>query len=146
MNHDAKTGLPGHLPPSGGYGGRAPDVLATSGGVVRLAIGLIEHGLELHDDGQTLAGDGEIRNGIKLLKQLDLDHKRPLPSSTDKALRTATDYFRTRGTIEAALAFAALHGMVIAELDSLSIGQQEQFCHRMAELVRAYRCQPRVTR
>ena len=37
-----------------------------------------------------------------------------------------------------ALAFAALQALQIAELKTLTIGQQENFAHRMAELVRAY--------
>jgi len=106
---------------------------------VRLAVDLIRQGLDMADRGSTLEGHGNIRNGLRLLQQLELDEKKPLPASTDKALKTATDYFCTRGTIEAALAFAALHGMVIAELETLTLGQQEQFARRMAELVRAYR-------
>ena len=148
------TGTPGLSPTSGGRGGSAPAELAPGGGprplssteVVRLAVAMLRQGLDMADDGQTLVGHGDIRNGIKMLEQLDLDPRRPMPETTDRALRTATDYFRTRGTIEAALAFGALHGMVIAELDTLTLGQQEQFARRMAELVRAYRSQPRSGR
>jgi len=143
------TGTPGLSPTSGGRGGSAPAELhrpLSSTEVVRLAVAMLRQGLDMADDGQTLVGHGDIRNGIKLLEQLDLDHRRPMPETTDRALKTATDYFRTRGTIEAALAFAALHGMVIAELDTLTLGQQEQFARRMSELVRAYRAQPRSGR
>jgi hypothetical protein len=143
------AGAAGHLPTSGGCGGGAPLELPqplSSTRVVRLAVAMLRQGLEIADNGQTLVGHGDIRNGIKLLEQLDLDPRRPMPETTDRALKTATDYFRTRGTIEAALAFAALHGMVIAELDTLTLGQQEQFARRMAELVRAYRAQPRSGR
>jgi len=143
------TGTPGLSPTSGGRGGSAPAELyrpLSSTEVVRLAVAMLRHGLDMADEGQTLVGHGDIRNGIKMLEQLDLDPRRPMPETTDRALKTATDYFRTRGTIEAALAFAALHGMVIAELDTLTLGQQEQFARRMAELVRAYRAQPRSGR
>ena len=143
------AGPAGHLPTSGGRGGSAPAELhrpLSSTEVVRLAVAMLRQGLDMADDGQTLVGHGDIRNGIKMLEQLDLDPRRPMPETTDRALKTATDYFRTRGTIEAALAFAALHGMVIAELDTLTLGQQEQFARRMAELVRAYRAQPRSSR
>lgn len=143
------AGTAGHLPTSGGRGGSAPAELhrpLSSTEVVRLAVAMLRQGLDMADDGQTLVGHGDIRNGIKMLEQLDLDPRRPMPETTDRALRTATDYFRTRGTIEAALAFGALHGMVIAELDTLTLGQQEQFARRMAELVRAYRSQPRSSR
>lgn len=143
------AGAAGHLPTSGGLGGSAPAELhrpLSSTEVVRLAVGMLRQGLEMADDGQTLKGHGDIRNGIKLLEQLDLDPRRPMPETTDRALKTATDYFRTRGTIEAAQAFAALHFMVISELDTLTLGQQEQFARRMAELVRAYRAQPRSGR
>lgn len=139
----------GLSPTSGGFGGSAPDHSAralSSCAVVRMALAMLRQGLQMADDGQTLVGHGDIRNGIKMLEQLDLDPRRPMPETTDRALKTATDYFRTRGTIEAALAFGALHGMVIAELDTLTLGQQEQFCRRMAELVRAYRAQPRSGR
>lgn len=153
------TGTPGLSPTSGGRGGSAPAELhrplsspaelhrpLSSTEVVRLAVAMLRHGLDMADEGQTLVGHGDIRNGIKMLEQLDLDPLRPMPETTDRALKTATDYFRTRGTIEAALAFGALHGMVIAELDTLTLGQQEQFARRMAELVRAYRAQPRSGR
>lgn len=139
----------GLSPTSGGSGGSAPDHSSrtlSSCTVVRMAIAMLRQGLDMADDGQTLVGHGDIRNGIKMLEQLDLDPRRAMPETTDRALKTATDYFRTRGTIEAALAFAALHGMVIAELDTLTLGQQEQFARRMAELVRAYRAQPRSGR
>lgn len=139
----------GLSPTSGGFGGSAPDHSArslSSCAVVRMAIAMLRQGLDMADEGQTLVGHGDIRNGIKMLEQLDLDPRWPMPETTDRALKTATDYFRTRGTIEAALAFGALHGMVIAELDTLTLGQQEQFARRMAELVRAYRAQPRSGR
>lgn len=143
------AGPAGHLPTSGGRGGSAPAELhgpLSSTEVVRLAVAMLRQGLDMADDGQTLVGHGDIRNGIKMLEQLDLDPRRPMPETTDRALKTATDYFRTRGTIEAAQAFAALHFMVISELDTLTLGQQEQFARRMAELVRAYRAQPRSGR
>ncbi len=146
---DHSSGAAGHLPTSGGRGGSAPVELhrpLSSTRVVRLAVAMLRQGLDIADDGQTLVGHGDIRNGIKLLEQLDLDPCRPMPETTDRALKTATDYFRTRGTIEAAQAFAALHFMVISELDTLTLGQQEEFARRMAELVRAYRAQPRSGR
>jgi len=135
------TGSSGLSPTSGGRGGSAPAEprALSSVAVVRLAEDRIIEGLKLADRGSTLEGHGNIRNGLRMLRMLELDEKAPLPASTDRALKTATEYFRTRGTIEAALAFAALHGMVISELETLTLGQQEQFCRRMAELVRAYR-------
>jgi hypothetical protein len=142
------AGPAGLSPTSGGRGGSAPSghhLPLSSTAVVRHAVAMLHQGLDMADAGQTLVGHGDIRAALKVLEKLDLDQNRPLPHSVDTALKTATDYFRTRGTIEAALAFAALHGMTISELDTLSLGQQEQFCRRMAELVRAYRIQ-KVTR
>lgn len=142
------AGSAGLSPTSGGRGGSAPaghQLPLSSTAVVRHAVAMLHAGIDMLDAGQTLVGHANIQGALTVLEQLDLEQKRPLPQSVDTALKTATDYFRTRGTIEAALAFAALHGMNIAELDTLSLGQQEQFCRRMAELVRAYRIQ-KVTR
>jgi hypothetical protein len=133
--------------PSGGAGGRAParrDLVellnkpVTSCDALREAISMLEAANDLYEAGHTLAASGELRGALRVLKALDLDPAPPLPPTVEKALKHATDYFRTRGTIEAALAFAALQALQIAELKTLTIGQQENFAHRMAELVRAY--------
>jgi hypothetical protein len=110
----------------------------TSCDALREAISMLEAANDLYEAGHTLAASGELRGALRVLKALDLDPATPLPPTVEKALKYATDYFRTRGTIEAALAFAALQALQIAELKTLTIGQQEQFAHRMAELVRAY--------
>ncbi len=99
---------------------------------------MLEAANDLYEAGHTLAASGELRGAVRVLKSLDLNEATPLPPTVEKALKYATDYFRTRGTIDAALAFAALQALQIAELKTLTIGQQEQFAHRMAELVRAY--------
>lgn len=145
-----RPGLPGASHPSGGSGGRAPmsdsqllDQLqkqpTTSCEVLRMALAMLEQAHELYEAGHTLAASGELRSAVRMMKQLDLDERKQLPQSVDTALRSATQYFQTRGNIDAALAYAALFGLQLAELRTLTLGQQEQFALRMAELVRAYR-------